>query len=76
MSGGTKAGERLRAGMLYEAYRAWCKGAAMEPLNGTVFGRILADKGVAKERGAYVCYLDIELVEDLVAQAEHMGPDG
>ena len=75
---GTRArpGERLRAGRLYEAYRAWCKGAAMEPVNGNLFGRILSDKGLPKERSAYVYYLDIELVEDLVAQAENMGPDG
>ena len=71
----------IRAGRLYEAYRLWCRQAAVEPVTLTRFGLRLADRGITKwtSNGTWYPGLGLtEVAERAVAEAEvrrHGGGD-
>ena len=44
-----RADAEIPAGALYDAYRVWAEAAGDKPMNGTVFGRSLTDRGYRKD---------------------------
>lgn len=55
-------GSEVKAGVLYEAYKAWCEVNAMKWATQRSFGDSLGERGFKKKRGNYVVYLDVRLV--------------
>lgn len=57
-------GARIAANALYEAYARWARASGLDALSGTMFGRLLTQRGVHKSKSGVVVYEDIELVEE------------
>ena len=58
-------GARTKASDLLQRYREWCEAEGERPLNRTVLGRRLADRGYQKQRlGTGVHYLGIGLLNE------------
>jgi len=63
----TQRGGRTQAKTLYDAYCAWCRREAVDPLSSTAFGRRLSDMGVTKEKVGTV-FWGVEITDgDLLA---------
>ncbi|MFZ2872232.1 DNA primase family protein [Zavarzinia sp.] len=59
-----RPGARVAANTLYKAYQRWAQQSGVDPLSGTMLGRILTQRGVRKSKSGVVVYEDMELVED------------
>ena len=53
-----------QATLLFEAYRLWCTGNAVEPMSQTLFGKMLPERGFEKNKGGTIRYLGIQLTEE------------
>ena len=49
---------------IYEAYCLWCRNNAVEPMTNTLFGRMLTERGLQKDRSGVVTYRGIQLTQD------------
>src|SRR5690606_2874169 len=54
-------GQKVRAGVLYEAYEHWCKRNGVRAATQRSFGDRLNDLNFQKQRGAFYVYLDVVL---------------
>lgn len=71
-------GGTVTASRMYEAYRAWCAGSALEPTSKNLFGRLLTDRGLRREKVGINIYVDIEVVEEsgqIEGSGGEPGPD-
>lgn len=72
------AGENLRAGEIYAAYKWWCSPRFLEPVSQTRFGRVVKEKGYVSERVGHIFYRNIALSEaartGLAAEREQENP--
>ncbi len=72
-------GERVRASDMYTIYLAWCKANSIRAFSQTNFGKMLTKKGIKRERGRIIHYLDIRLqvsVQTFEPEPSfHPGPD-
>jgi putative DNA primase/helicase len=57
-------GQKVRAGVLFEAYEHWCKRNGLRAASLRSFGDRLSDLGYQKKRGNYYDYLDVVLREN------------
>lgn len=64
----TEPGEtaRVQAKRLYDAYCLWCVENAAEPVSNTLFGRMLSERGIDKDRSGVVTYRGIQLAQPAV----------
>ena len=58
----TKAGSRVTARAMYDAYTRWCQANAERVWSETAFGKALPERGLEKTTGRVREYLDVELV--------------
>ena len=67
----TEPGDRVQAGVLWAAYRAWCAAGNMREGHLTDFGKKITDKGIEKyiDRSRRTYYLGIKLI-DVQAEEE------
>ncbi|NKD88178.1 hypothetical protein HEQ72_07625 [Haematospirillum sp. 15-248] len=49
---------------LFDAYALWCRGNAVEPMSNTLFGRMLGERGLQKDRCGIITYRGIQLRQD------------
>lgn len=71
------AGERIRAGILFDAYRRWCQAGGLEPVSLTRFGFRLGDLKIAKQRiGGFQFYTGRAIVEGAVPDQDSAGQWG
>lgn len=54
-------GEKVKAGVLFEAYEAWCKANGVRAATQRSFGDRMNDLNYQKQRGAFYVYLDVKL---------------
>lgn len=55
------AGATIPAARLYDAYKLWCKDAALDPLNQNKFGRRMSEMNIERYTYQYVYYRGIQL---------------
>ena len=67
-------GQKVKAGVLYEAYEHWCKRNGLRPASQRSFGDRLNDLNYQKQRGAYYVYLDVVLRGDAAPAASAEPP--
>ncbi|MFN3077186.1 MAG: phage/plasmid primase, P4 family, partial [Alphaproteobacteria bacterium] len=60
-------GVRVQARALYDAYVLWCAENADEPVSMTLFGRMLVERGLAKEKVGVMFYVGLELTDEAAA---------
>ena len=62
----TEANEagRVQGKRLFDAYALWCRGNAIEPMTNTLFGRMLGERGLQKDRCGIITYRGIQLRQD------------
>ncbi|QQG36838.1 MAG: hypothetical protein HYS17_03440 [Micavibrio aeruginosavorus] len=56
-----KAGATIPAARLYDAYKLWCKDAALDPLNQNKFGRRMSEMNIERYTYQYVYYRGVQL---------------
>lgn len=56
-----KPGATVAAARLYDAYKLWCKEAALDPLNQNKFGRRMSEMNIERFTYQYVHYKGIQL---------------
>jgi len=57
--------EEVQASVLYKAYNTWADVNGYKPVNSTVFGRSLVERGYVKRKAARVYYSGLKLQETL-----------
>lgn len=67
-------GQKVKAGILFEAYEAWCKANGLRAASQRSFGDRLNDLNYRKQRGAFYVYLDVQLKTAGPAAADAGGP--
>lgn len=67
-------GGRVQAKRLYDAYVSWARDNAASPITGTLFGRLLSERGYHKEKAGVMFYVGLELVEAVEPAAADDGP--
>lgn len=71
----------VQATDLYEAYKLWCGENAVEPVSNTLFGRMLTERGIQKDKVGVIRYLGLQLTEtasmalDGARRRRHRQPD-
>lgn len=56
-----RAGATIPASRLYDAYKLWCKDAALDPLNQNKFGRRMSEMNIERYTYQYVYYRGVQL---------------
>lgn len=74
-------GARVAASRVYDAYTAWSRNNALEPISGNAFGRAMTTAGIRREVIGITYYVDHELIpEELPEQskpaADYSSKDG
>lgn len=68
------AGARVGAKQLYDDYVAWCAEAGEEPVSGTLFGRMLVERGFEKSKAGTIIYHGLKLLEAADDDAQEQAP--
>ncbi|WEK04548.1 MAG: phage/plasmid primase, P4 family [Candidatus Devosia phytovorans] len=67
-------GQKVKAGVLFEAYETWCKGNGLRAASQRSFGDRLNDLNYKKQRGNFYFYLDVQLKANQATPADADGP--
>ncbi len=59
-----RKGASASAKELFEAYEAWCKANAFDPMNKLTFGKRLTTRGLRKTKSSVISYADIYLLDE------------
>jgi hypothetical protein len=60
----SRAGGKVSAGELFEAYLAWSAQKDVEPIEQTAFGRAVTALGIYREKSGKMWYRGIEMIAD------------